>query len=247
MIRILLILLVAFIPSFPVVAFDFEEIHVSGPCQVVLRESADSAGMVVVEPGQPKVTGLEVRRVSEVLFVELPSKELPDRLLRLRVYYSGNIRLIDAGGRASVIAPAIHSDNALSVISSGAASVRIGAIVAKNINISLSGSGTVALEATTAASTLNLSLTGSGRIEVRSADVGHLTVTQRGSGRINLAGSARECAVVGFGSGRVDASGLVCKSMNLKQFASGQIFYNESNHVTVDGKSSNIHPVKPNR
>lgn len=241
------ILLLILFCCFSVSAFakSFDELHVSGPCELTLVENPDSAGIIVLQPGQQQVAGLDVRSAGSALYVVLPPDALRDRLLKLTLYFNGPVTLIDTSGRAVVNTPAIKSENSLSLVSAGASVINIETLTAKNVNVSLSGSGVIDINGEAMASTINLSLTGSGKILADALAVARLSVTQRGSGKITLAGSARDCAVVGFGSGRVDLRRVVSASMNLKQYSTGQIFYPAGVHAVIDGKIENIHADKP--
>lgn len=226
--------------------FVFDQLNVSGPCEITLIENPDSTGIVAIPPGQKSAEGLEVRRAGDALYVSLPANSLTQTLLHIKIYHTGRLNLINASGRAVVQTSDISDDHSLSIISSGAASLSFDHISAKNINISLSGSGKITLNGPTEANNLNLSLTGGGKISANKIAVDNLTVTQRGSGKISLAGSAHKCAVAGFGSGTVDARKLVSSSMDLKQFATGQIFFPAGIPAKLGGKTDNIHSTKYN-
>lgn len=247
--RVLLILLTAFLTlsvfSVGLSASPFEELHVSGPCEVRLVFNPDSAGMVTMPRNVGSRHGLVVRRTDNAMYVILAPDSLASGRLPVNVYCTQGLTLIDASGRALVKGGLVDGSRFLSVVASGAASVDLGGVSAGNVNVSLTGSGTIKIDGEISASNINFSLTGSGKISADAITATRLSVTQRGSGKIRLAGSAHNCAVVGQGSGIIDARSLVSADMNLKLFGPGQIYYPAGVRATLDGKTSNIHAVKP--
>lgn len=226
-------------------ASGFRELHVSGPCEVRLIFNPDSAGIVTVARGSLHSSALMVRRNADAVYIVMPPDSIVDGLLPLKVYSSQNLTLIDASGRAVVKAGEAETRGHIAVVASGAASVSLAAVTANNVNISLTGSGIIDVAGGLTAATVNLSLTGSGKIKADAVATNRLSVTQRGSGKITTAGSAHNCAIVGQGSGIVDARSLVSADMNLKLFGPGQIYYPAGVRATLGGKVDNIHAVKP--
>jgi len=226
-------------------ASPFGELHVSGPCEVNLIFSPDSAGIVTVPRSAGHDHGLEVRRVGNAMYIVLPTDSIVKGRLHVNVYNSHGINVIDGSGRALIKAGDVVSDSHLSVIASGAASVELGDVSSGNINVSLTGSGMIKIRGEMSASNINFSLTGSGKIEADALATTKLSVTQRGSGKIMLRGSAHNLSAVGQGSGMIDARGLVSADMSLKLFGHGSIYYPAGVRAKVEGKTDGIHAVKP--
>lgn len=242
---ILLTFTFALLFSAKMAASHFEELHVSGPCEVTLVCSPDSAGMVMMPKANADKHGLKVRRTEDAMYVILNPDSIVSGRLQLNVYCSQGLTLIDASGRAVIKGGFVDAGRHLSVVASGAASVMLDAVSAGNVNVSLTGSGSIKIEGEMSASNINFSLTGSGKIIADAIATTRLTVTQRGSGKIRLAGSAHNCAAVGQGSGIIDLRAVVSADMNLKLFGPGRIFYPAGVRATLEGKTSNIHAVKP--
>lgn len=247
--RVLSILLTCFLTlsvvSADLFASPFDELHVSGPCEVRLVVNPDSAGMVTMSRNVGSKHGFVVRRTDNAMYVSLASDSLASGRLPVNVYCSQGIALIDASGRALVRGGVVDAGRFLSIVASGAASVELEGVSAGNVNVSLTGSGFIKIDGEMSASNINFSLTGSGKITASAIAATRLSVTQRGSGKIRLAGSAHNCAVVGQGSGIIDVRALVSADMNLKLFGPGQIYYPAGVRATLDGKTANIHAVKP--
>ncbi len=222
-------------------AKSFDQIHVKGSCELKLVYHPDSAGIVRVPSGG----AVETARVGTAVFITAAAATSSTSRVPVTLYADGPVSLVDASGRAIVTADSIVAADQLSLVSSGAAALKLGAVAAANVNVSLSGSGSITIGGHLAATTVNMSLTGSGAIKADAITVSRMTVTQRGSGKMGFAGSARDCAVVGRGSGSVDLRNLVAGTMDLKLFGAGRIFYPAGVRVSLDGNIERIIQVKP--
>ncbi len=223
---------------------EFTELYVSGPCGVSLVCSPDSAGIVIARDGS-SAGSVDVRRTDDALYVSVSPEATVTGLVELKIYTAPSLRIICAEGRATISGGGVRSGGQLSLVASGASSLMMTDVSAGNINVSLSGSGKVSLGGEISAETVNMSLTGSGRINVDGLAATLLTLTQRGSGKIFVSGSARKCSVVSTGTGRSDVSKLVSADMHLKLFGNGRIYYPAGVRVSTDGKISNIISIKP--
>lgn len=223
-------------------ARSFDQLYVSGPCELHLVESADSCGMA---SAGSDFSGVDFRYVGDAVYVNVASSATVRGRKIVTLYYDGHLHLVQASGRSLVMADNLNSADQLSLVASGASSVRIGRLSAANVNVSLSGSGKIEVEGELLASTLNFSLVGSGSVKAPAITTSRMTVTQRGSGRMTFGGSARDCDVVVRGTGSVDLRSLVAGEMGLKLFGEGHIYYPAGVRVTVDGDIKNIIQVKP--
>ena len=226
-------------------ARDYTELYVSGPCNVSLVCSADSAGTVVAQAGESLPEGIDVRTAGEALYLTVDPAAKTVGLVNVKVYAAKTLRIVSVQGRATVTGSGFESAGQLSLVAAGASSLMMSDLSAGNINVSLSGSGKVMLTGEVTAATVNLSQTGSGRITVDGLAASTLSLTQRGSGKITVAGSARKCSVAGLGTGKCDVSKLVSADMTLKLFGNGHIYYPAGVRVTTDGHTENIISVQP--
>lgn len=238
----LIISALALVSATAAIARTFDELHVSGPCELHLVESADSCGLV--EAGGD-FSGVDFRYVGSAVFVDVNAYATVRGRKSIVLYYDGHLRLIRASGRSVVMADNIKSTDQLTLVASGAASISIGRLSAANVNVSLTGSGKIDVGGELLASTLNFSLIGSGSVKASSITASRMTVTQRGSGKMIFGGSARDCDVVGRGTGTVDLRGLVAGEMDLKLLGDGHIYYPAGVRVSIGGNTQNIIQVKP--
>lgn len=223
----------------------YSELYVSGPCNVSLVCSLDSAGTVIAQGGIDISGEVDVRTTGEALYVTVSQDAKTVGQVNLKVYTGKALRIVSAEGRSTVAGDGYFSAGQLSLVASGASSLLMSDLSADNINVSLSGSGKVIMTGEITAATVNLSQTGSGRISVDGLAASALSLTQRGSGKIAVSGSARKCSVAGLGTGNCDVSKLVSADMTLKLFGNGHIYYPAGVRVTTDGHIDNIISVKP--
>lgn len=238
-----LLLLVASLNAGAVSPQEFDELHVSGPCELTIVQSADSVGLL-----SGRITpAVEFRRVGSTLYIAVdPAAVTVGRVpLRLHVASAPSLQLLEISGRAIVTAEEISSPGYLSLVSSAGASLRLKSLSAANVNISLTGAGKIDISGPVTSSTLNLSLVGSGVIKADGVTVSRMTVSQRGSGKIICLGSARDCDVVGRGTGSVDLRNLVAGMMDLRMLGAGHIYYPSGVRVSLSGDTENIIQVKP--
>lgn len=223
----------------------YSELYVSGPCNVKLVCSLDSAGMVIAQGTADMSGAIDVRTTGEALYVTVSQDAKTVGQVNLKVYTGATLRIVSVEGRSTVAGSGYFSAGQLSLVAAGASSLMMSDLSADNINVSLSGSGKVMLTGEVTAATVNLSQTGSGRISVDGLAASALSLTQRGSGKITVSGSARKCSVAGLGTGNCDVSKLVSADMTLKLFGNGHIYYPAGVRVTTDGHIDNIISVKP--
>ena len=134
----LIISALALVSATAAIARTFDELHVSGPCELHLVESADSCGLV--EAGGD-FSGVDFRYVGSAVFVDVNAYATVRGRKSIVLYYDGHLRLIRASGRSVVMADNIKSADQLTLVASGAASISIGRLSAANVNVSLTGSG----------------------------------------------------------------------------------------------------------
>lgn len=224
-------------------AASFDELRVSGPCDVALLCRPDSAGMVFVEPGGAEDSSVDVRRADGALYVTV--MQSVTKRLSIKVYADDDISVIMVSKRCRLSADGFKSEGSMSLSATTASSLTLSSLSASIISVSLTGNGRIDMTDDISASAVNLSLVGSGKIVVHGLAAATLSLTQRGSGDITVTGSARKSSMVGFGTGTIDVSKLISAEMNIKQFGSGQIFYPAGVRATIDGESENIRSVKP--
>ena len=220
----------------------FDELHVSGPCELQLVESPDSCGLI---SSGGDVTGLDFRYAGNAVYVTVSNSSSATGRRCVKLYYDGHLQLVKASGRAIVRTEKLESSAQLSVVASGASSIAIGRLSAASVNLSLSGSGKIIVGDALLASTVNFSLIGSGSVSAEGITASRMTVTQRGSGKMDFGGSAHDCDVVVRGTGTVDVRRLVAGEMDLKLFGTGHIFYPAGVRVSLAGDTDNIKQVKP--
>lgn len=227
-------------------ASDMRELHVSGPCEVELVVSVDSAGHVIAfEPGgmAPQAA---VRLIGGSLFVELPENPgRPTHRSRLRVYCPPDMRLVDIKGRCELGSTGLSSKGDLSLVATGPARLDVDAFKAATVNVSMTGTGVITIGPDVSASSINCSLTGSGRIMVKGAVCSRLNATLRGSGRLFLSGSARRASVVVRGSGRADCTSVVSDELDMSLYGSGAIVYKAGSKVSVSGNKDGVKAIAP--
>lgn len=233
---------VLFIGRFAADARSFDELHVAGSCEVDVVYNPDSAGIIV---RHDNMDNLIFSYAGSSLTVSVSSTPGSRSLSKLTLYCDTLLHVIEVSGRAKVIGKEIKSGQSLALVASGAASMKFDNVSAPNINVSLAGSGTILIPGELMASTLNFSVSGSGKVRAEAVTATRMTVTQRGSGKLVFAGSARDCAVVEKGNGSVDLQQLVAGKLDLKLFGEGHIYYPGGIPAKLGGKTENIIQVKP--
>ena len=240
--NILAVVLLASVCSFAAqAAMTVDELHVGGSVDVRLICNPDSAGHVVYN----SQTAIDVKRAGNALYIVAQAATSPVARVAVTVYTGGHVKIIEASGRARLTADSLRSADMLSLVASGASVMTLTDIAAANVNVSLSGSGSIVISGALTASTLNLSLVGSGTVKADAITASRMTVSQRGSGKMFFSGSARDCDVVGRGTGAIDLRALVAGSMDLKLYGQGRIFYPAGVRVTMDGNTDRILQVNP--
>lgn len=220
----------------------FDELHVAGSCEVHVICNQDSVGMLVKHDDAGNVLFSYAGKSFNVSATSVPGvRSLP----KLTLYSDTLLRVIEVTGRSKVIIEDVKSGESLALVASGASSMLLGEVSAPNINVSLSGSGLISISGELTASTLNFSVSGSGKIKADAVTVSRMTITQRGSGKLVFAGSARDCAVVERGNGSVELQQLVTGKLDLKIFGDGHIYYPAGVPVKLGGNTENIIQVKP--
>lgn len=222
----------------------FDEVHVGGSCELHIVCRPDSAGRLI-RHASASDAAVDYSSGGLSLFISVTSTASPSGLPQLTLYVGNELRVIEASGRARVYLQTIKSSGAVALVSSGAATLTAGTVSASNINVSLSGSGKIVITDDLTASTLNFSATGSGKIQADAITATRMTVTQRGSGKLILVGSAHECSAVERGSGTIDLRNLVSGKFDFKLFGGGRIYYTAGVPVTTSGNTERIIQVKP--
>lgn len=225
-------------------ARSFDELHVSGSCNLTVMFNPESVGQLVRD-NISETSDISYSFGGSSLYISAPSVPGSDKLPSLTLYSDSSLRVIEVSGRAKVHVVSIHSTAPVALVAAGAASLSVDEISSPNANISLSGSGKINIPGQLTATTLNFSVTGSGSVRADSVTVSTMSVTQRGSGKLVFSGSARDCSVVERGTGSVDLRALVAGKFDLKLFGNGRIFYPAGVPVKIGGNSERIIQVKP--
>lgn len=225
-------------------ARSYDEVHIGGSCEVTIVYKPDSVGMFIGKENSENVP-VDYSFGGTSLTINVPTVAGLKNRPAYTLYSDGHLRIVDVSGRSRVKVNQLESKTSVALVSSGAASLTVDALTAPNINISLSGSGMITLPGQLTATTLNFSVTGSGKITAETVTAAHMTVTQRGSGKLVFGGSARECSIVERGTGTIDIRALVGAKFELKLFGEGRIFYPAGVPVKLDGNTERIIQVKP--